>query len=124
MVNFGEETIGILVQYGYYLVDDIDWIGNYSFKIPIDEFFNVARNTIYDAGYGDVEIPTDLIIVMKDGCWFSRRNYDGSEWWAINRVPHKPELTNHLKVKDFCEPSYYLEPTLVEACVHQDFKAV
>lgn len=123
MTNFGEETVNILAQYEY-TIDDIDWIGNYAFKIPIHEFFDVARNTIYDEGYGSAEMPIDLIIVMKDGSWFSRGEYDGSEWWKINRVPHKPKLTNHLKFKSFCDPSYNWKPTLVEACMHQDFKAV
>jgi hypothetical protein len=119
-VNLAVETISVLSRDGY-TVDDIAWIGTYTFKIPIHEFFDVARNTDYDNGYGGVVIPSDLLIVMSDGSWYSREEYDGSEWWEINRIPHKPELTNHLKVKRLCNPDYY---TLVEACVHQDFKAV
>lgn len=121
--NFGEETIDALVQHGYD-IDNIDWIGNRDFKIPIHEFFDVARKTNYYAGYGNVAIPMDLIIALKDGNWFERGEYDGSEWWRFVQIPQKPILKNHLKVKDFTEINYIWDPALIEACVHQDFKEV
>lgn len=121
--NFGEETTDILVRYDY-TVDDIDWIGNRAFEIPIHEFFDVARHTNYYAGYGSAAMPLDIIIVMKNGNWLERSEYDGSEWWRLVQVPQKPILKNHLKVKDFTKAQYDWDPMLVEACVHQNFKGV
>lgn len=114
--NFAEETIGALAMYKY-TVDDIDWIGNYYFEIPIHEFFDVARKTNYYSGYGSAEMPTDLLIVMKDGSWFKREEYDGSEWWHLVRIPARSNIVNHLKVHDFTEGNYEWDPTLIEACV-------
>lgn len=116
--NFAEETVGALTMHKY-TVDDIDWIGNYDFKIPIHEFFDVARKTNYYAGYGSAEMPRDLLIVMKDGNWFERGEYDGSEWWRLVRVPARSNITNHLKVRDFTEGNYEWDPTLIEACVRK-----
>lgn len=123
IVNLAIETTSVLNQDGY-TVDDIDWIGNRAFKILIHEFFDVARNTVYSNGYGGIAIPGDLLIMMNDGSWYSRGEYDGSEWWEHNIVPEKPIVINHLKVQDFTKGLYEWDPTLVEVCVHQDFKEV
>lgn len=116
--NFGEETVDILIRYNY-TVDDIDWIGNRDFEIPIHEFFDVARRTDYYAGYGSAAMPRDLLIVMKDGNWFERAEYDGSEWWRLIRVPARSNIINHLKVRDFTEGKYEWDPTLIEVCVRK-----
>lgn len=116
MINFGTETIDRLA-YRNYTVEDIAWIGTYEFVIPTNEFFDVARHTWYDNGFGGVEIPQDLLIVMKDGSWFSREEYDGSEWWQYNIIPFKPTISMHLKVKNFLEPNYSWDPTLIKACM-------
>jgi hypothetical protein len=39
----------------------------------------------YDAGYGSQELGG--FIVMKDGNWFERGEYDGSEWWEYKAKP-------------------------------------
>ena len=114
-MNLGSETVKKLGNYGYN-VQDIEWIGNRDFTIPIHEFFEVARHTNYNNGYGIANIPRDLIIVLKDGCWFSRGEYDGSEWWEYNVPPHRPYHRKHLMVKNFLEPEYALDPILEEAC--------
>ncbi len=87
--NLGTEIMDILTHYGYDR-NDIDWIGNYEVALDQDQFFDVAFNTNYDNGYGWTEIPFDLLIMMKDGNWFSRREYDGKEWFVINRIPPRP----------------------------------
>lgn len=89
-MNFGNETWAKLQQHGY-IRDDIDWIGCKDFYISESWFWTLADNTEYDPGYGRPEIPQDLIIVMKDGSWFERREYDGSEWWAYVTPPRKPQ---------------------------------
>ena len=119
IVNFAEETIKALNNH-LYNVDDIAWIGTRDFQIPIDEFFDVARCTLYDSGYGKAEMPTDLIIVMRDKTWFSRAEYDGSEWWQFNKPPtKKPKLINHIVYYSFDEVSYDQTPKLHDACVRK-----
>lgn len=106
MTNFGEETIGCLNDY-FYTIDDIDWIGNKFFSIPIEEFFEAAYRTEYYAGYGSAEMPIDLIIFMKDGSYFERREYDGSEWWKYICVKKRPIIKTRLKVHSFNDISRY-----------------
>ena len=115
MMNLGSETVRALDKMGY-TDEDIDWIGTREFRIPLTEFFDVAYNTDYNNSYGSAKIPCDLIIKMKDGAWYSRGEYDGSEWWQYNEVPDKPMPCLHLKVKNFLEPNYDWDPTLAEAC--------
>lgn len=91
-INFGKETRNTLNYYGF-TINDISWIGTREFKVPIDEFFRLANNTMYDNGYGIAAIPLDLFIVMKDGSYFERREYDGSEWWQYINVVKEPQVT-------------------------------
>jgi hypothetical protein len=39
----------------------------------------------YDDGYGSQELFGDII--LSDGSWLSRREYDGSEWWGHFSMP-------------------------------------
>lgn len=95
-INFGKETRNTLNHYSF-TIDDISWIGTREFKVPINEFFRLANNTMYDNGYGIPAIPLDLLIVMKDGSYFERREYDGSEWWQYIKVLKEPQVTFNFK---------------------------
>lgn len=101
--NFGLETRDKLERYGYN-VDDIAWCGSRDFEVPIAEFFEFADRITYNAGYGINFIPLDIIIVMKDGSWFERREYDGSEWWAYVRAPELPTRLEHLRMVNQMQP--------------------
>lgn len=46
-------------------------------------------NFFYDAGYGGQEVFGT--IWLTDGTWFSRGEYDGSEWWQYNVCPEIAE---------------------------------
>lgn len=46
----------------------------------------------YDNGFGGQELYGT--IWMKDGTWYTRGEYDGSEWWQLHR---RPEIPTHLK---------------------------
>ena len=98
--NFCTETTDKLAYYGY-KVEDISWIGNRSIEIPIHEFFDAARHTDYNSGYGSAAMPVDLLIVMKDGSYFERGEYDGSEWWRYIPIIERPRTKSHLKQKSF-----------------------
>lgn len=120
MTNFGAETISVLARHNYD-IEDIEWIGCKYFEIPINEFFDVARKTEYNAGYGSIEMPGDLIISMKDQSYFERAEYDGSEWWRYVSKIKRPRMGVHLKVKTFKDvPSTSFskfDPTLTDFVV-------
>lgn len=100
MANFGMETRNILAKYNY-STDDIDWIGCDEFQVDQDKFWEVAHNSNYNAGYGRPEMPGDIIIMMKDGTWFKRHEYDGSEWWIHVVPPMKPAETRKFNKNSF-----------------------
>ena len=95
MINLLDETQKVLKSYNY-TWEDIDWIGGCDFSISIDNFREVAMDAEYASGYGAQEVADDLLIVMKDKTWFSRREYDGSEWWAYHKLPRKPEREEYI----------------------------
>jgi len=54
-------------------------------KVDYDNFLkNLDR--YYNNGYGGQELFG--IIYCEDGVWFERGEYDGSEWWNINKYPN------------------------------------
>ena len=79
MSNLLKETERKLAETGY-TWDDVMAIRSMNFYISI-EHFKALANVEYDAGYGAQKVASDLVILMKDGSWFSRREYDGYEWW-------------------------------------------
>lgn len=46
--------------------------------------------TSYGHHPGTEEVATDLLVV-GDGWWLERHEYDGSEWWEHKALPAKPE---------------------------------
>lgn len=46
----------------------------------------------YDSGFGCQEVFG--YIVFKDGSWFERHEYDGSEWWEYKEKPTVDEVFN------------------------------
>lgn len=40
----------------------------------------------YYSSFGSVEIARDLVVV-GDGWWLERHEYDGSEWWEYKELP-------------------------------------
>ena len=87
-VNLKNSTLTVLRHYGK-LPSDIKWVGCRSFKIPIEEFWELA-DRMYDAGYGRAEVAEDLIVV-GDNWWLERHEYDGSEWWEYKKLPEEPK---------------------------------
>ena len=95
-MNFETATLDVLAYHNYN-IEDIDWIGCREFCVDIQDFFKAASKSEYDPGYGRPEMPFDLIIMMKDGSWFERREYDGSEWWQYIDVLKEPQITFNFK---------------------------
>lgn len=104
LTNFAEETITVLHRHSYNMYD-IAWIGNHDYTVPIQEFFDVALRTNYNKkAYGSpLAIPADLLIVMKDGSHFERKEYDGSEEWKYVPVVKRPNKQAHFNCKSFAD---------------------
>lgn len=86
MQNFLKETIEIIQDYNFNWPADVDYIQAFNWdiheniEIPISLFEKVADRE-YDNGYGCVEVDQTLKIVMKNGDYFVRDEYDGAESW-------------------------------------------
>lgn len=87
MANLLEETVATLKVYGKTL-DDINWLGSSDGKYALisQDDIRQALCVEYDDGYGAPKIATDLVIV-GDGWWLERHEYDGSEWWEYKQAP-------------------------------------
>lgn len=69
-----------------------------SVNLPVgytqEEYDNFMKklDVEYNAGYGMQELFGT--IWLKDGTWFDRGEYDGSEWWIYQQCP---EIPDHLE---------------------------
>lgn len=89
--NFWDETLAVLEENGKTFDDVLYICGNY-FCVSKDNFEEVAKKTIYDAGFGSQEIACDLKIV-GDCWWMERSEYDGSEGWEFREKNDPPTET-------------------------------
>lgn len=87
-MNLLEETLRKLTSNGK-TESDILWVGSREVKISWDNFRKSA-DVEYDAGFGLQEVAQDLLIV-GDGWWLERLEYDGSEWWSFKTSPEEPK---------------------------------
>lgn len=53
------------------------------------DFMN-ALDFEYDNGYGGQEL-YGMIWVEGEDTWLTRGEYDGSEWWNVNKIPVVPQ---------------------------------
>lgn len=84
--NLLDETKEFLGKYSKTL-DDVLFIQGDDFGITRKKNFEtVAKDTEYDSGYGAQHVATDLVLV-GDGWWIERFEYDGSEWWELKTIP-------------------------------------
>lgn len=85
MSNLWEETIKFLEENGK-TFEDVLFIQGEDFKVTKENFEIVAKKTNYDAGFGAQHVATDLVLV-GDGWWIERAEYDGSEWREFKTIP-------------------------------------
>ena len=52
------------------------------------ESFLESLDFEYDAGFGLQELFGT--VWLEDGTWFTRGEYDGSEWWEYRKLPEIP----------------------------------
>lgn len=94
MINLLKETIEKLGEYGKTL-SDVEWIGTHETVIPLAFFVELA-NANYSNGYGLPQVREDLMVV-GEGWWLERAEYDGSEWWEYKTMPTRPKTTAVVK---------------------------
>ena len=92
MTNFLEETIGQLCTCEL-TPKDVRWVGNQDIWFSWDEFVTIADFS-YDPGFGAQEVVSDIMVV-GDGWYMDRYEYDGSEFWDFHSVIEKP-LVHHV----------------------------
>lgn len=86
-MNLLQETKKALAENGKSF-DDVKWIECCGMEVPI-ELFCMKADAEYDAGYGSAEVDPTLMVV-GDGWWLERAEYNGSEWWEFKLVPVRP----------------------------------
>ena len=84
MQNLLKETKLVLKENGKTIKDIVAVQGN-DFGISVEDFLKLA-DTEYNAGYGSSKVAEDLIII-GNGFWLERAEYDGSEWWEYKEFP-------------------------------------
>lgn len=90
MDNLLRETIEELASYEL-TPADVRWVGSQSgdYSCTWVEFAEIA-NIEYSDGYGTQLIAKDLVVV-GDGWWLERHEYDGSEWWEHKSLPKQAD---------------------------------
>jgi len=94
-MNLLKETLDVM-KTNHYFEEDVVWCGNKDIWFTWEEFRELA-DTEYDNSYGAAEVAVDLVVVLVDGSYLSRTEYDGSEAWVHHKAPQKPD--KHVKPK-------------------------
>jgi len=97
--EFEEETkntkvICASIQMGYYERDVFINLNKGYSKKEYEEFLQKLDKE-YDSGYGGQELYGT--IWCEDGIWFTRGEYDGSEWWNKHQYPKIEIRTNEVR---------------------------
>jgi len=70
---------------------DVNWVGSRDGKYSVSwAVFRKLANKEYNEGYGGAKVVMDLVVV-GDGWWMERHEYDGSEWWEFKQAPVRKE---------------------------------
>ena len=97
MTNLLRETRDVLAGYGY-TANDIKFIGSTdSGHSCIWKEFESLANFEYNSGYGAQEVASDLKIILQDGSYLIRWEYDGSEGWELIKEPSIPTELKKIK---------------------------
>jgi hypothetical protein len=114
ILDFTEvKAIVLRMKFPAYEEDDVDYILGCSIQNFQDEEsyaplqdFHEKFDVEYDSGYGSQELYGT--IWMLDGTWWSRCEYDGSEWWEHHVCPeYDADLHTNERSGDPCSPSRF-----------------
>ena len=99
--NFIEETLGVLRDHGKY-ENDIKYVRVKMLRSPEyayvdwDSFKEAIKDYKYDKGYGEQFVWSELRVVLYDGDYLERREYDGAEWWNyVSKPPMDVLITKY-----------------------------
>ena len=106
MKNLLIETKEALADEGYVWPHSVNYISVYDFHSHAERsipfvLFEEKANRCYDNSYGAQEVNSSLKIVMNDGSYYDRGEYDGSEWWEYHPVVEKvapPRVNGELRL--------------------------
>ncbi len=85
-INLLQETLDIISANGL-TTSEVEWVGSKDGSLVISwKDFEVIADFEYDRGYGGTEIALDLVVV-GNGWWLERHEYDGAEWWEFKTLP-------------------------------------
>lgn len=66
---------------------DVEWVGSADGLLALDwNTFATIADFKYDDGFGSQVIAKDLVVV-GNGWWLERHEYDGSEGWSFKTMP-------------------------------------
>lgn len=85
LINLLDETVKFLQFYDKTL-SDIKFVFGNDYRVSLENFVEVAKNTYYDAGLGVQEVAKDLVLIGKD-FYAKRYEYEGSEGWEYTPIP-------------------------------------
>lgn len=104
-----EETLECLKDNGK-KEEDVIFVTNSKKAFSWERFRVLAKNLLYDSGYGSQKINSELKIVGKDW-WLERHEYDGAEWWEFKTLPENIERSkdSSIEVKDLLENNCWEE---------------
>jgi hypothetical protein len=91
----GTKVIAAQIQFGYYYKNEEEEKAATSLlkKGYTQEEYDAFLDSIdmeYDDGYGGQELFGT--IWCEGGIWFTRGEYDGSEWWSKHEYPAIPDI--------------------------------
>lgn len=72
-------------------LSEIDYVIINNQQVDVDWFLEQAKRIEYNSSYGTEVINLTMKIVLKDGSWIERAEYDGSEWFVKKQKPICPK---------------------------------
>lgn len=85
--NFLQETVQCIVKNGH-TTDEVLWVGSDDGEYAISwaDFVKIADFEYDPDNHRGLEVVADLVVV-GDGWWMERDQYDGTEWWSFKTIP-------------------------------------
>lgn len=85
LINLLDETNKFLQFYNK-TWSDIKFIFGNDYRISVDNFVEIAKDTYYDSGLGVQEVAKDLVLIGKD-FYATRYEFEGFEGWEYTVIP-------------------------------------
>lgn len=84
-----------------------------------ERFVETLKTIDYYEGYGGQELYG--VVTLKDGSYYDRGEYDGSEWWEFHKTPTEPDWADWEKTSQEQEEQHYEEvEDLIELQIKED----